>query len=223
MENTWLRRLAGKFLVFDGPDGSGKSTQCDRFAAHARRQGLRVLEVREPGGTPIGEEIRRVLLDPEHTEMHLRCELMLYMASRAQLIAERIRPALARGDLVLADRFVSSTLAYQGTAGGLSRDEIMDVARVAVGDTWPDLTVVFDVDDVTANARLNPLLDRMERKGQEFHRRVREGFLQQARECPDRCVVVDAAAGEAEVFDELLRTLRRFVDDLPDAGTREAS
>src|SRR5690606_5770530 len=105
----------------------------------------------------IGEQIRRVLLDPRNSEMNVRCEMMLYMASRGQLVEERIRPALARGELVLADRFISSTLAYQGTAGGLGREEIMQVGRVAVGEKWPDLTVLFDVDEHIAATRLNPL------------------------------------------------------------------
>ncbi|NJK33188.1 MAG: dTMP kinase [Deltaproteobacteria bacterium] len=107
--------LAGRFLVFDGPDGSGKSTQLRRFVAKLAEAHIPVCEVREPGGTPIGERVRDILLDPAHKEMGVRTELMLYMASRAQLVQERIRPALARGECVVADRFVSSTLAYQGT------------------------------------------------------------------------------------------------------------
>jgi dTMP kinase len=146
--------LSGRFVVFDGPDGCGKSTQFRRFADWAAAQGLVVTEVREPGGTAIGERIRDILLDPAHDAMTIRCEMLLYMASRAQLLEERIRPALARGELVLADRFVSSTLAYQGTAGGMTRDEILDVARVAVGEMWPDEIVIFDVDTETAWRRM---------------------------------------------------------------------
>jgi dTMP kinase len=146
--------LAGRFVVFDGPDGCGKSTQFRRFADWAAAQGVVVTEVREPGGTSIGEQIRAVLLDPRNDAMTVRAEMLLYMASRAQLLEERIRPALLRGELVLADRFVSSTLAYQGTAGGMLRDEIMDVARVAVGDMWPDEIVIFDVDTETAWKRM---------------------------------------------------------------------
>ena len=151
-----MAQLAGRFLVFDGPDGSGKSTQFSRFAAGCRSAGLTVCEVREPGGTDIGEQIRQILLDPDNHDMSLRCEMMLYMASRAQLIEQTIRPALADGQIVLADRFISSTLAYQGTAGGMSPEEILAVGRVAVGSIWPDLTVVFDVDEAVAATRLNP-------------------------------------------------------------------
>lgn len=207
--HAWLSALSGSFLVFDGPDGSGKSTQIRRFVAAARLADVHVLEVREPGGTAIGERIRDVLLDPEHSEMSLRCEMMLYMASRAQLIEEHIRPALSRGDMVLADRFISSTLAYQGAAGGLPLDEIDAVGRVALGDVVPDITILFDVDEQTAGARLNPLLDRMEAKGVAFHRKVREGFLRQAREEPDRHLVIDASQDEDAVFAQLMIALQQ--------------
>jgi len=204
-----MSRLAGRFLVFDGPDGSGKSTQIARFIARCREARVDVLEVREPGGTPIGEQIRRVLLDPANTDMTLRCEMMLYMASRAQLMEQRIRPGRQAGKLVLADRFISSTLAYQGTAGGMSREEILAVGEVAIGGDWPDLTVIFDVDEATAARRLNPLLDRMEQKGADFHRRVRQGFLDQAEQMPERHLVVDARPEPDEVFRTLLDGLKR--------------
>jgi dTMP kinase len=189
-----LSQLAGRFLVFDGPDGSGKSTQFSRFSARCRAAGVEVCEAREPGGTPIGEQIRRILLDPANHSMSVRCEMLLYMASRAQLVEETVRPALAAGKLVLADRFVSATLAYQGTAGGLDRDEILDVGRVALGSIWPDLTVIFDVDEHVAAGRLDPTLDRMEQKGAAFHRGVRQGFLAQAAADPARHLVIDASA-----------------------------
>lgn len=207
-----MSRLQGRFLVFDGPDGSGKSTQFRRFAAAARGAGLRVAEVREPGGTHVGERIREILLDPIHDEMTLRCEMMLYMASRAQLVAESIVPALERGDLVLADRYVSSTLAYQGAAGGLPAQEIMAVARAACAGAWPDLVVVFDVDEATAAGRLNPLLDRMEQKGAAFHRKVREGYLEQAKGDPSGYAVIDAREPEDDVFEATLEVVRRRIE-----------
>ena len=207
-DSAWLARLAGRFVVFDGPDGSGKSTQFRRLAALARAAGVTVCEVREPGGTPVGERIREILLDPIHDEMALRCEMMLYMASRAQLVEQRIRPALERRELVLADRYVSSTLAYQGAAGGIPTDEILDVARVACRGAWPDLVVVFDVDETTAAQRLNPLLDRMELKGAEFHARVRRGYLDQADRDPAGYAVVDASQDEDAVTRATLDALR---------------
>jgi dTMP kinase len=204
----WMSKLAGRFLVFDGPDGSGKSTQFARFAAACRQAGLEVCEVREPGGTSIGEQIRTILLDTANDSMSLRCEMMLYMASRAQLVEERVRPALARKAVVLADRFISSTLAYQGTAGGMSQEEILAVGRVAIGSIWPDMTVVFDVDARAASSRLNPLLDRMERRGTEFHKRVRNGYLAQANAQPDRYCVIDASPDADRVFASLMTALR---------------
>lgn len=203
----WMQKLAGRFLVFDGPDGSGKSTQFARFSAACREAGLQTCEVREPGGTSIGEQIRNILLDPKNDDMSMRCEMMLYMASRAQLLEERIRPALAKKHVVLADRFISSTLAYQGTAGGMSQEEILAVGRVAVGSVWPDLTVIFDVDERAASSRLNPLLDRMELRGAEFHRRVRNGFLAQANSQPDKYCVIDASPDADAVFAALMTAL----------------
>ena len=201
---NWKQLLAGRFLVFDGPDGSGKSTQIDRFSAFCAEQGLPLEIVREPGGTVIGEAIRAILLDPAHQEMTIRAEMLLYMASRAQLVRERIRPAMKQGSMVLADRFISSTLAYQGTAGGLEAEEIMDVGRVATDGIMPDLVVIFDVDEKTSRSRLGESRDRMEMKGEAFHRRVREGYLAQARREPDRYCVIDASVSPDEVFAALI-------------------
>ncbi|HMN96489.1 MAG TPA: dTMP kinase [Phycisphaerales bacterium] len=206
----WIAALRGRFIVLDGPDGSGKSTQFRLLADFCRSAGLRVTETREPGGTPIGEQVRAILLDPLNVEMDVRCEMLLYMASRAQLVAERIRPALERGDLVLADRFISSTLAYQGTAGGISTDAIRSVGRIACGATQPDLVVLFDVDEVVAGRRLNPILDRMEQKGIEFHRRVRRGYLDQAATDPARHLVIDATPETEQVWTSLLAAIERW-------------
>ena len=203
----WLQHLAGRFIVFDGPDGSGKTTQFVRFVRYCRDAGIDVCEVREPGGTSIGEQIRTILLHSDNTEMSLRCETMLYMASRAQLVEERIRPALERRQVVIADRFVSSTLAYQGAAGGISDQEILAVGNVAVGSIWPDLTMIIDVDEHVAARRLHPLLDRMEKKGVEFHRRVRAGFLAQAKAQPRKHRVVDGTADAESVFATVLEAI----------------
>ncbi len=198
--SAWTSLLPGRFIVFDGPDGSGKSTQFQAVAKVARAAGIETVEVREPGGTPIGEKIREVLLDPANSEMVTRCEMLLYMASRAQLMEERILPALARGAFVLADRFISSTLAYQGSAGGLARQDILSVGDIAIGGRWPDLVVVFDVDWKTAQSRMSRALDRIEQKDADYHRRVREGYLEQARSQPDKYLVVDSTAQPEVVF-----------------------
>jgi dTMP kinase len=209
-KRSMIAKLAGRFIVFDGPDGSGKSTQIARFVERAREEGVVVREVREPGGTSIGEQIRTILLDPTNAEMTLGCEMLLYMASRSQLVEREIKPALARGELVVADRFVSATLAYQGTAGGLEVEWIQAVAEVAVAGSWPDLTIILDVDDSVAAGRLNPLLDRMELKGREFHRKVREGFLQQAKRWPERYAVIDASDDADSVEKNVQNTIDSF-------------
>ncbi len=202
--------LAGQFIAFDGPDGSGKTTQINRFVERFRKEGLVVKEVREPGGTSIGEQIREILLNPENEEMTPLSEMLLYMASRAQLVEQEIKPALQRGDLVVADRFVSATLAYQGTAGGLPVEWIQQVAEVAVAGCWPSLTIILDVDDQTAAGRLNPLLDRMELKGKKFHAKVREGFLQQAKMWPERYCIIDGSMDENTVENAVLGAVKTW-------------
>ena len=206
--NEMASALAGKFIVFDGPDGSGKSTQIPRFMHWCREAGVVIKEVREPGGTSIGEQIRQVLLDTKNECMTIQCEMLLYMASRAQLVEQEIVPALKRGELVVADRFVSATLAYQGAAGGLPLEWIQQVAEVAVSGHWPDLTLILDVDDTTAAVRLNPLLDRMELKGKTFHSKVREGFLNQARDMPERYCVIDSKQSEDTVEIAVQKAIR---------------
>lgn len=205
-----MHALKGRFIVFDGPDGSGKSTQFHRFADAVQSAGIEVCEVREPGGTPIGEAVRRLLLDPSFDDLDVSAEMLLYMASRAQLVVDRIRPALTQGQMVLADRFVSSTLAYQGYAGGLEVADIHSVAKVACGGCVPDLVVIFDVDEATASTRLNPLLDRMEAKGSAFHRAVRAGYLEQASQEPDKYRVIDARPDADAVFDALLSEVQKW-------------
>jgi dTMP kinase len=204
--------------VFEGPDGSGKTTQMRRFKSLLESAGASVCEVREPGGTAIGEQIRQVLLHTK-AEMTIRCEMLLYMASRAQLVEEKIRPALAAGQVVVADRYVQSTLAYQGAAGGVPLDDIWAVARAAVAGVMPDLVLIFDVDEDTAAGRINPLLasatrtgglDRIESRGKEFHRKVREGYLSHARELPKTTRVLDASKSPEEVWAQVVGVLEAW-------------
>jgi dTMP kinase len=222
-------KLRGRFLVIDGPDGAGKSTQIAMLAAFLRERGLAVAQTRDPGGTAVGDRIRAILLDNAHAEMAVACETMLYMASRAQLVAEVIRPALERGACVLCDRFVSSTIAYQG-AGGADIEAIRRVAEVAVGGVWPDLTVILDLGHdeglrraaervpcpslsppVGARGHVRPALDRMESKGDLFHQRVREMFLAQAKEEPDKFAVIDAAGTVEQVQSRLREKLSTWI------------
>lgn len=205
---SFLQRWRGKFVVLEGPDGSGKSTQYRRLSEAIAKAGVPLCEVREPGGTLPGEKIREVLLDKAQTGMTVRCEMLLYMASRAELIEQKILPALRRGELVLADRFVASTLAYQGAAGGLPSSDIAAVARVATQGLQPDLILLFDLDQAAAARRLSPLLDRMEAKGTEFHRKVRQGYLDQAKADPRRYSVIDASVGPDAVWAQVAATMR---------------
>ncbi|MFW6154839.1 MAG: dTMP kinase [Planctomycetota bacterium] len=196
-------KLRGAFLVMDGPDGAGKGTQLERFEAWIRELGVEVVRAQDPGGTAIGRRIREILLDPACGEMTVTCETMLYMASRAQLVAEVVRPALTGGACVVGDRFVSSTVAYQG-AGGADTDAIRRVADVAVGPTRPDLTILLDLDPAAGLGRLRRTADRIEAKGLAYHRRVRDGFLRQAAAEPDRFAVIDAG-GSVETVAERVR------------------
>lgn len=204
-------KLAGKFVVLDGPDGAGKSTQLDLLADRLASAGLSVCRLRDPGGTEIGDRIRGILLDRAHDPMSVECELLLYMASRAQLAHQRIRPALAAGQCVLCDRFISSTIAYQG-AGGVDVETIHQLGRAAVGDTWPDVTVILDIDSAAGLARIATAPDRMESKGPDFHRKVREGFCRQGERQPDKVVVVEAGGTVDQTHDNIVRALAGWAD-----------
>ncbi len=190
--------LAAKFIVFDGPDGCGKTTQRDLLAQHLRNQGLDVVTCKDPGGTDIGDRIRHILLDFDLSDMDVRCEALLFMACRAQLVGRVIQPAIKQRKVVLCDRFVSATCAYQGAAGH-DMQRIIDLAPYAIGNTWPDLTIVLDVDVNTGFERTgrkphhtgknrkrnagqhgmfdDALTDAMEARPLEFHRKVRQNFI----------------------------------------------
>lgn len=208
-------RLAGRFIVIDGPDGAGKSTQIALLADWLHGQGLKVTTARDPGGTPIGDRIRNILLDRRHEEMVIGCEILLYMASRTQLMGEVIAPALEAGECVLCDRWVSATIAYQTAEGNASPEDVMSVYRAALKDTRPDLTIILDVPAEAGLARVGDEPDRMESKAIEFHRKVREAFVRQADERPEVFAVVDGA-GPAEEVRQRIRTLlegRQFAAD----------
>jgi dTMP kinase len=215
-----MHPLSGKFIVFDGPDGCGKTTQLSSLLTHLQHAGIPVRRLREPGGTPIGDQIRNILLATHNEGMDLRCEMLLYMASRAQLVHDHIKPALAQGECVLTDRFASSTLAYQGGGGGMSADQILQVANIAVDATWPDLTVIFDLDIDQAFARLNPqqagaamgglFQDRIEQRARDYFERVRQNFLWQAKQWPERYRIVDAGKSIPQVEKQVRKVLNDF-------------
>ncbi len=198
--------FSGKFIVLDGPDGCGKSTQAKLLAEWLTAQGIPAVGFRDPGDTDIGEKIRQVLLSPEHHAMNTRTELLLYMASRAQLWAEKIAPALEENKCVVLDRWLSSTCAYQGYAGGFGMDKVIKIATDCLERVWPDLTIILDVDLQTASQHLNRQLDRMEQKGDGYHQRVREGFLQLA-EQQERFLVVGASGDIETVHKKILQLI----------------
>jgi dTMP kinase len=196
----------GRFIVFDGTEGCGKSTQArmlyDRLSA-ARGPGPRVLLVRDPGTTRIGEQVRGILLNPDHAEMNMRCEMLLYMAARAQMMAEVILPALREGATVICDRFVSSTLAYQLGGDGLGDRDIRAVADIAIRGRWPDLVVLLDLPAAASLARVNRTKDRIERRPMEYHERVRKNYLAQAAADPQRYRVVAAERSPEAVHEDV--------------------
>jgi len=196
----------GRFIVIDGPDGAGKSTQVRLLAKRIQDEGYAVKILRDPGGTEIGELIRGILLDPLLAAMTPEAETFLYMASRSQLVAEKIKPALEANVVVLLDRFLSSTVAYQGAAGGISKEEILGMAHIAVGDAWPDCVIIIDVPAQTGMERIGADRDRMEAKSLDFHRRVRKGFLDFADAEPN-ATVVDGTLSIEEVHESVWKAV----------------
>jgi len=175
-------KLTGKFIALDGPDGCGKTAQTKLLVDWLAEQGTDAVSFREPGATAIGEKIREILLNPDHIAMSTASEVMLYMAARVQLWQEKIAPALKKGKCVTVDRWLSSTCAYQGYAGGFGMDKVIKIAADCLERPWPDLTIILDVDLATAASRLKRNLDRMEQKGPGYHKKVREGFLELAKQ-----------------------------------------
>jgi dTMP kinase len=202
-------RLSGKFIVIDGPDGCGKTTQTKLLVEWLKRQGVAVETYREPGGTAIGEKVRQILLNPEHIAMSTETEVMLYMAARVQLWQEKISPALKENKCVVVDRWLSSTCAYQGFAGGFGMDKVVKIATESLKRPWPDLTIILDVDLETAGKRLKKDLDRMERKGGDYHKKVRDGFLKLAKDRKD-FVVINAADDIETVHKQVINIIEKM-------------
>ena len=201
------------FFSIDGGDGTGKSTQIELFAEWLRRRGHEVIVCRDPGTTSLGENVRDLLLGRHDLRIDRRSEMLLYMAARAQLVEEVIRPALAEGKMVVSDRYLLANVVYQGYAGGLDVATLWDVGRVAVDGLMPDLTIVLDMPTDDCAARLGGELDRMEQQGDAFHARVRKGFLDEAARQPDRIVVVDATGSIDRIEADVRRAARRVLGD----------
>jgi dTMP kinase len=214
------RAHPGLFLSFEGTDGSGKSTQMRLLVDRLRSEGLTVVENQEPGATHIGRQIRRILLDPAHQEMAGMTELLLMFASRAQAVAEIVRPALERGDIVVSDRFTDSTLAYQGEGRGLGFEKVMAAHKLALGELLPDLTICLTLDLETGLGRAQqrnlsndgPASEaRLDRQSLEFHRRVAEGYRKIAQLEPERFRLVAGEGAPEMVAERIWREVAPLV------------
>jgi dTMP kinase len=196
-----------RFIVLDGMDGAGKSSQVGPLADWLAGRGQSVTTCRDPGSTPVGDAIRAILLDRHDLQLSPTAEMLLYMAARAQLVAEVVAPALARGGWVVSDRYLLSNVVYQGHAGGLDPAAIRAVGGVATGGLAPGLVLVLDVDLETAARRLDRPLDKLENRGDDYRRRLRDGYLSEAAAAPDAIRVIDASAAPDEVAARIRRAV----------------
>lgn len=210
--------MEGKLIVIEGPDGCGKTTQAEMMVEYLESKGLPVVAVREPGGTAVGEAVRKVLRDPGFAGMSVGTEMFLYMACRAQLVEEVIRPALAQGKIVVADRFFLSTIIYQGAAGGLGADTVRSVGEIATGGLEPALTLIIDVPQkkwlhrkgLTADGAQAGLFeeppDREELKGLEFHKKVRDAYRKFA-SSEESAVLIDGGGTPEQVHELIVKVV----------------
>ena len=195
--------MTGKFITLEGPDGCGKSTIMRKIKKYLRKNRIDFIQVREPGGTDIGEEIRSIILDNDNTEMVGETESLLYAASRSQLINEKVKPSLEEGINVLSERFVLSSLAYQGIGRGLGVEEVKAINDFGTGGLVPDLTLFFYVDpELTLRRKTSKGGDRLEQEGSEFHKKVYDGYMELIKLYPENVKVIDASRSIEEVFNE---------------------
>jgi dTMP kinase len=208
--------MNGFFLTVEGIEGCGKTTQLKRLARLLRDRGHKCVVTKEPGGTPIGDRVRAILLDPQAEGMDALSELFLLAASRRQHVVELVQPALEQGAVVLCDRYADASVVYQGYGRGLDLQQVLDINRWATGGIVPDITLVFDLPEAAGlerararNATNNLMAEsRLEGEDLAFHRRVREGYLAVAKEHPARFIVIDGVPSEDEVFAAVVRVLR---------------
>ncbi len=197
------KSLKGKFITFEGSEGSGKSTQIEWIKKYLFEKNKKILFVREPGGVAISEKIRKLLLDVKNEGMSSSCEMLLYMAARAQLVDQEIIPALKKGMIVLCDRFLDSTLAYQGYGNGVDMKMIKKVGSYATQDIQPDLTIIFDIDAKLGLSRIQGAKDRIEQRSITYHNKVREGFVQLAKAYPKRIKLINANKEREEIHGQV--------------------
>ena len=206
--------MTGKFITFEGPDGSGKSTVIKAVEEFLQSEGYNILTTREPGGIRIAEDIRRVILSKENTMMSARAEALLYAASRAQHLAEKVQPALDEGKIILCDRFVDSSLAYQGYGRELGIDEVLSINKFAIGDVLPDLTIFIDIPPHIGLNRVQKStrkLDRLDLETLEFHEKVYEGYKKVIEKFKDRFVIIDGENPVETVIEDTLQVIKTYL------------
>ncbi|MGG7143849.1 dTMP kinase [Clostridium nigeriense] len=205
----------GKFIAFEGGDGSGKSTILEMIYEYLVNSGIKCIKTREPGGIKISEDIRSIILDTKNTEMDRKTEALLYAAARRQHLVEKVIPELNKGTIVLCDRFVYSSLAYQGYARGIDIEEISQINKFAVGEYMPDLNVLFDVSPEVGLARINKNKDRevnrLDLEKIDFHKKVMEGYYKLVEENNDKFAVINAEKSIDEVFGEVKEIIINFI------------
>jgi dTMP kinase len=205
----------GLFITLEGPEGAGKTTIIDMLLTYYQEQEKQIIKTREPGGIPISEKIRSIILDPKHTEMDARTEALLYAAARRQHLVEKVIPALNNGSIILCDRFIDSSLAYQGYARGIDMDEIWEINQFAIGNVMPELTIYFDLDPRVGLARINNTTDReinrLDLEKIEFHELVQEGYYKVIEKFPDRIRKVDASKPLEQVFQDTIAIIDHYL------------
>lgn len=200
------------FITLEGPEGSGKSSAIEIVYKRLLEEGYEIIRTREPGGTPIAEQIRNVILNKENTKMDIRTEALLFAASRRQHLIEKVWPSLKEGKLVFCDRYLDSSLSYQGHARGLGIEEVLSVNLFATENTFPDLTLLFDIEPEIGLARIakndSREVNRLDVEKLEFHKRVREGYLLLAKRYPERIVIIDASKPLEEVSELTYKAIK---------------
>ncbi|WP_091018348.1 dTMP kinase [Paenibacillus amylolyticus] len=201
----------GKFITLEGGEGSGKTTMIGRIGSYFEERGIPYVVTREPGGIEIAEKIRSIILDPLHTAMDARTEALLYAAARSQHLAEKVEPALRAGKAVICDRFVDSSLVYQGYARGLGIENVWAINRFAIGDLMPDVTLYLDIEPEVGLARIDAHdgreVNRLDLENLEFHRKVREGYFLLKEQFPERFRVIDASMKQEDVLAAMILSL----------------
>lgn len=203
------------FITFEGPEGAGKTTVLNKIVEQLQEINIEVMATREPGGIEIAEKIREVILNPSHTAMDERTEALLYAAARSQHFFEKVEPALQQGKLVLCDRFIDSSLAYQGYARGIGIDEVLAINEFAIGKRMPDLTILFDLDPKVGLSRIHAHHDReinrLDQESLAFHEKVREGYYEVVKRYPNRIKVVDANQSVDTVVENVWHLLKEVI------------